>query len=95
LRKFVGGELDGLRLDASGRIFVTRNGRGKVAIVAQDGTLVRQITTLDSGPSNLTFGGPDGKTVFVTQTEGGYIEAFQADHPGREFCLQHPGPDCQ
>jgi signal peptidase len=95
LRKFIGGQLDGLRLDARGRVFVTRNGRGKVAIVAPDGTLVRQIKTLGSGPSNLTFGGPDGKTVFVTQTKGGYIETFQTDYPGREFCLQRISADCQ
>ncbi len=94
LKKFVGGELDGLRLDADGRIFVTRNGKGKVAVIAPDGTLVRQIATLGANPSNLTFGGPDGKTVYVTQVQGGFIEAFRSDRPGREFCLRHAGPDC-
>lgn len=94
LTKFVGGELDGLRLDADGRIFITRNGKGKVAVVAADGTLIRQIATLGLNPSNLTFGGPDGKTVFVTQVQGGFIEAFRSDRPGREFCLQRPNPDC-
>jgi sugar lactone lactonase YvrE len=39
-------------------------------------------------PTNLAFGGPDGKTVFVTQRQGGFIEAFRVDRPGREFCLQ-------
>jgi len=24
-------------------------------------------------PSNLAFGGPDGKTVYVTQVDGGYV----------------------
>ena len=36
------------------------------------------------------FGGPDGKTVFVTQKEGRFIEAFRVDRPGREPCLQMP-----
>jgi signal peptidase len=42
-------------------------------------------------PTNLTFGGPDGRTVFVTQKEGRFIEAFRVDRPGREPCLQVPG----
>lgn len=95
VKRFIGGELDGLRLDADGRIFVTRNGRGKVAVIAPDGTLLRQVATRGSQPSNLTFGGPDGKTVFVTQVEGGFIEALQTDRPGREFCLLHTSPDCR
>jgi signal peptidase len=39
-------------------------------------------------PSNLAFGGADGRTVYVTQRKGGYVESFLADLPGREFCLQ-------
>jgi hypothetical protein len=27
----------------------------------------------------FSFGGSDGKTVFVTQSDGGYIEAFLTD----------------
>ena len=30
----------------------------------------------------------DGKTVFVTQRQGGFIESFRTDQPGREHCLQ-------
>jgi sugar lactone lactonase YvrE len=77
-------ELDGLRTDANGRIFVTRPNAGTVAILLTDGTLVREVTLLGSNPSNLTFGGPDGKTVYVTQVDGGFIEAFRTDRPGRE-----------
>jgi sugar lactone lactonase YvrE len=40
--------------------------------------------------TNLTFGGPDGKTVFVTQSQGGFVETFRVDRPGREPCLQLP-----
>jgi signal peptidase len=82
-----GGELDGMRTDASGRLYVTQNGAGKIAVVtpmSKDAPKI--IPTTKSGPSNLTFGGPDGKTVFVTQTDGGYVETFSVDVPGREFC---------
>jgi signal peptidase len=35
----------------------------------------------------LTFGGRDGRSVFVTQVDGGFIEAFKTDVPGREPCF--------
>ena len=39
-------------------------------------------------PTNLAFGGADGKTIFVTQRKGGYIETFRTDREGREHCMQ-------
>jgi sugar lactone lactonase YvrE len=83
-----GGELDGMRTDTSGQIYVTHNGGGKITVLTPQGVRVREIATQGSGPSNLTFGGPDGKTVFVTQTKGGFIESFTVDIPGREPCPQ-------
>jgi signal peptidase len=90
VKKFEAFDLDGLRTDLGGRIFVTRPGNGTVAVLATDGTLVRETPLRGKQPSNLTFGGPDGKTVFVTQGDGGFIEAFRVDRPGREPCLQTP-----
>jgi sugar lactone lactonase YvrE len=90
VKKFEGFDLDGLRTDLDGKIFVTRPGNGTVAVLAPDGTLVREIPLRGKEPTNLTFGGRDGKTVFVTQGEGRFIEAFRVDRPGREPCLQAP-----
>jgi signal peptidase len=89
MAKLSGGEVDGMRTDANGRLYVTQNGAGKIAVItpmSKDAPKI--IHTLKSGPSNLTFGGPDGKTVFVTQTDGGFIETFTVDVPGREPCPQ-------
>jgi sugar lactone lactonase YvrE len=90
VKKFEAFDLDGLRTDLTGRIFVTRPGNGTVAVLAPDGTLAREIPLRGKEPTNLTFGGPDGKSVFVTQREGRFIEAFRVDQPGREPCLQAP-----
>jgi signal peptidase len=87
-------ELDGLRTDVDGRIFVTRPRAGTVAIVLPDGTLVREVILKGKVPSNLTFGEVDGRTVFITQVDGGYIESFRTDRPGREPCLQLPDRAC-
>jgi hypothetical protein len=73
----------GMRTDIDGRLFVARPDAGSVAIFSPDGTSLREIHLLGKGPTNLAFGGSDGKTVFVTQSDGGYIEAFLTDRPGR------------
>ena len=80
--------LDGLRTDISGRLFVTRILKGTVAVLAPDGRLEREIPLKAKEPTNLAFGGADGKTVYVTQRQGGFIETFRTDRPGREYCLQ-------
>jgi signal peptidase len=87
LKTFEDFELDGLRTDVDGRILVARPNAGSVAVLAPDGNLVREIALRGKVPSNLTFGGPDGKTVFVTQVDGRFVEAFRSDRPGREPCL--------
>jgi sugar lactone lactonase YvrE len=33
-------------------------------------------------PSNLCFGGPDGKTVYITEVENQQVLTFRADRPG-------------
>jgi signal peptidase len=84
-------EVDGLRTDIDGRIYLARLLAGKIAIIGADGSLQREVAMNGKQPTNLTFGGPDGRTVFVTQKEGRFIEAFRVDRPGREPCLQVPG----
>lgn len=84
VRKFADFDVDGLRTDADGKIFVARISGGSVAVLTPDGDLVREIATVGKKPSNLTFGGDDGKTVYVTQVEGRFIESFRVDRPGRE-----------
>jgi sugar lactone lactonase YvrE len=84
-------EVDGLRTDIDGRIYLARLSAGKIAIIAANGSLEREVPLGGKQPTNLTFGGPDGRTVFVTQKEGRFIEAFRVDRPGREPCLQVPG----
>jgi sugar lactone lactonase YvrE len=91
---FPGPEIDGVRTDVDGRIYVARLVAGEIDIIKPAavglGTQVRKVTTQGHKPTNLTFGGPDGKTVFVTQMDGGFVESFRTDRPGREPCLQAP-----
>jgi len=85
--RFPSYKLDGLRTDRAGRLFVARPGNGTVAIVSPGGKILREIALMGKYPTNLTFGGPGGRTVYVTQVDGGFIEAFKTDVPGREPCF--------
>jgi sugar lactone lactonase YvrE len=96
LKTFDRFDLDGMRTDIDGKLFAARPDAGTVAVFAPDGTPLPEIPLLKKGPTNLAFGGPDGKTVFVTQSEGdhGFIEAFSVDRPGREFSMLRPTGSC-
>ena len=88
-------DLDGLRTDVDGLIYVTQNLAGKISVFTPQGQKAREpIKTVGKKPSNLTFGGPDGRTVFVTQADGGFIESFRVERPGREPCMQFGGAFC-
>ncbi|MES2963496.1 MAG: SMP-30/gluconolactonase/LRE family protein, partial [Bdellovibrionota bacterium] len=76
-------EIDGIKTDDRGDLFVARIGKGTIAKVAPSGTVLREIKLNGAHPTNLTFGGVDGRTVFVTQRDGGFVESFRVDVSGR------------
>jgi sugar lactone lactonase YvrE len=75
--------MDGMRADVKGNLYVTRHGKGVVAIVSPRGKLIREVAVLGKSPTNITFGGPDGKTCYVTEVEHGRLVSFRAAHRGR------------
>lgn len=79
--------IDGLRTDIIGRLYVARILKGTIALMKPNGAVEREIALKGKEPTNLAFGGSDGKTVFVTQRQGGFIESFRTDQQGREHCL--------
>lgn len=87
VKRFDDFDIDGLRTDIAGNLLVVRILKGTIAVLTPEGRLKREIWLTAKEPTNLAFGGADGKTVFVTQRKGGFIELFRTDHPGREFCL--------
>jgi signal peptidase len=87
VKKFADFSIDGLRTDVDGRLFVARILKGTIAVLSPTGVVEREIKLSAKEPTNLAFGGADGKTIFVTQRHGGLIESFRADRAGREYCL--------
>jgi hypothetical protein len=89
VKKFPDHDIDDIRTDVDGRLYVARMLKGTIVVLAGNGRIEREISLTASEPSNLAFGGGDGRTIYVTQRKGGYIESFLVDRPGREFCLQN------
>lgn len=76
--------LDGMRTDVAGNLHVARHGAGQVVVVSPQGRVLHSIALKGDKPSNIAFGGDDGRSVFVTVQGRGAIETYRAEHPGRE-----------
>jgi sugar lactone lactonase YvrE len=82
LRQFPDHGFDGMRCDAAGNLYITRYGKGTVVVLSPAGQVLREIDVLGARPSNLCFGGPDGRTVYVTEVEHRRLVQFRAETPG-------------
>ncbi|PGH28792.1 hypothetical protein GX50_08467 [[Emmonsia] crescens] len=85
-------DLDGMRTDVDGNLYVSLNGAGKIAKLDPSGKLLQYITTPGvKGPSNLELGGKDGKTLFAVgrcdnkDKTPGCAASIDVDKPGRAF----------
>ena len=74
---------DGMACDNKGNLYVTRYGKGVIAILSPDGEVTREVPLKGKRCSNLVFGGQNGKTVFVTMQDRKGIEKFNAENPGK------------
>ncbi len=77
--------MDGMRCDVKGNLYVTRYGKGTVAVLSPDGKLVREYRLKGKKPSNIAFGGRSGRTCYITLQDRRLVETFEADHPGRAW----------
>jgi gluconolactonase len=60
---------DGMTLDEEGHLYLTGHG---VTVFDKDGRQVETIEVPEDWTANVTFGGKDGKLLFVTATKGIY-----------------------
>lgn len=85
LRRFPDFGFDGMRCDVDGNLYIARYGKGTVVKVSPDGVILREIGVLGPRPSNVCFGGPDGRTAYVTEVESRRLVQFRVDQPGRAW----------
>ena len=80
--------VDGMRCDVKGNIYIARFGKGTVAKISPKGYIVKEVTLTGKKPTNVAFGGKDGRTVYVTLMDMGNLESFRVNEPGREWQMQ-------
>jgi len=83
--KFADSALDGMRCDIAGNLYLTRGGNSAITKVSPKGEILKEIKLIGRSPSNIEFGGPDGRTCYVTLANDGSIETFRVDLPGRSW----------
>ncbi len=85
IKEFPDFGFDGMRIDVDGNLYISRHGKGSIVKMSPKGVLLQEITLPGKNPSNLCFGGPDGRTIYVTEMEHGQLVQFRVDRPGLEW----------
>jgi sugar lactone lactonase YvrE len=76
---------DGMRADIAGNLYVTRHGKGTVVVISREGAILREIPVSGTDCTNVAFGGPDGRTCYVTIADRGAIDLFRTELPGQSW----------
>ena len=82
VKKFPDHGFDGMRCDMDGNLYITRHGKGTVVKLSPQGEVLKEIDVLGANPTNLCFGGPDGRTVYVAEVQFRRLVQFRVDRPG-------------
>lgn len=85
-------DVDGMKTDINGNLFVARytyGNRGHVAIFSPENELIGKIFLSFPNPTNVEFGGPDGKTLYIVgqceQPGKGCVDKIEVIAPGRSW----------
>jgi gluconolactonase len=76
---------DGMAFDERGFLYVAHYGGGRVAVFAPDGTLAGEIAIPGKQVTNCAFGGPDRKTLVVTDVETASLYRVELDVAGQRL----------
>jgi gluconolactonase len=79
-----GGGPDGLALDADGNLAVAHIGIGSIWLFSKAGEPIRRIRSCAGRhTTNIAYGGPDRRDMFITESETGAILKARLETPGR------------
>jgi gluconolactonase len=77
--------MDGMKCDKEGNLYVTRYGKGTIAIISPSGQLKREVVLKGKRVSNITFGGKEGKSCYVTLQDRKGMETFRSEVAGKKY----------
>lgn len=74
---------DGMAMDVEGRIAVAHPGSGNVWVFDRAGEPVWRIRCVEGTfPTNVAYGGPEMKTLYITEVESATVQVADLDVPG-------------
>ena len=73
---------DGMAFDEAGNLYVAHYGGGKVAVFDPAGEMVGQLPVPGANVTNVAFGGPDRRTLVITDVETASLYQTRVDIPG-------------
>jgi len=77
---------DGMAMDAEGNLAVCRVGMGSVCLFSRLGRPLAEIQSCTgNGTTNAAYGGPDGKTLYITESETGTILSAKLEVSGKQM----------
>ena len=71
------GEPDGMAWDERGNLYVAHWGSWSVRVLNPKGEQIRKIDVPGEHVTNVCFGGPDGKTLYITEVETGAVYTWR------------------
>jgi len=78
---------DGLAVDTEGNLVIAHAGLGTVWLFSAQGLPIHKLPACDHSPltTNIAYGGPDNKSLYITESESGSILIADMPEPGRKM----------
>jgi gluconolactonase len=73
---------DGMAFDEAGNLYVAHFGGGNVAVFDPSGKMIGEIPVPGAKVTNVAFGGPDRRTLVITEVETSSVYQTRVDMPG-------------
>ena len=73
---------DGMKFGADGNLYVTVFGQGDVTILNPKGAVVKRIPLEGKSPTNVAFGLPGDRRIYVTEQAIGQLEVYEVETEG-------------
>ncbi len=73
---------DGMKFGLDGRLYVAVYGQGDVTVLGPDGAVAERLKVGGLRPTNVVFGPPGSRTIYVTEVEQGVLEMLDVPTDG-------------